>query len=80
MLQARGCLPHPPLPGEYLSEEEWGLKGPVSVLSLTQESLLLKDYSVCPCLHGGSPVRGHGGTHGRPRDPEEECFQSAAPS
>lgn len=41
--QARGCLPHPPLPGEYLAEEEWGLKGPVSVSSLTQESCFMKD-------------------------------------
>lgn len=39
----------------------------------------MKDYSACPCLHVGSPVRGHGQDTWRPRGPEEECFQSAAP-
>lgn len=38
----------------------------------------MKDYSVCPRLRVGSPVRGMGRTR-RPQGPEEECFQSAAP-
>lgn len=48
----------PPLPGEYLWGEGWGLQGPASVSSLTQESCFMKDYNVCPCPHGGRSCEG----------------------
>ena len=40
----------------------------------------MKDYSVCPRLRVGSPVRGMGRTHGGPKAQKQSAFSQQLPS